>query len=235
MRLKEIEQFHQGHNVLPNQGSTLRRIQSINELNSTEEYFFRRIILLICVINSILGYYLLANSSFYIIPKESFFYRNLLKYFIIIYSLNLLLTLMISFIISLFIYIFYLIFIKKRSKNEISVDDVSLIPYTFTIFIILDIILYFLALPFTIFLFWKMIKNEIYADIKKFLMLYIFIGINFIIGLILLYIIFVMILKNATHSVKQIKFDFDELKLNKIKDEINDAMKNVNKKKKKSE
>ena len=165
MKLKEIEQFHQQNNILPNQGSTLRRIKSINELTSTEEYYFRRIILLICFINSILGYYLLANSPFYLIPKQNFLYHNFLKFFIIIYSLNLLLTLIISFIISLLIYIIYLIFIKKRKKNEISVDDVSLIPYTFTIFIIFDIILYFSALPCCIFLFLKMIKNKIYKFI----------------------------------------------------------------------
>ena len=38
-----------------------------------------------------------------------------------------------------------------------------------------------------------------------------------------------MIIKNTTHSVKQIKFDFDVSKLNKLKDEINVAMKNAHK------
>ena len=235
MKLEEIEKFHQENNILKNQASTLKRIKSINELTPTEEYYFRRIILLICFINSILGYYLLSNSSFYFIPKYKFLYHKELKYFVIIYSLNLLLTLIISFLISLFIYIIYSIFIKKRSKTEISVDEVSLIPYAFTIFIILDIILYFSALPCSLFLMLKMLKNIYYSNYRKYILLYIFIGINSIIGLILLYILIVMIIKNATHSVKQIKFDFDESKLNKIKDEVNGAMKNVHKKKRKSE
>jgi hypothetical protein len=78
-----------------------------------------------------------------------------------------------------------------------------------------------------------MIKNDEYSNYKKYLLLYIFIGINIFIGLILLYTLISMIIKNATHSDKQIKFDFDESKLNKIKDEINAAMKKVNKTKKK--
>lgn len=133
------------------------------------------------------------------------------------------------------IYAIYSVFIKKRSKTNISIDEVSFIPYAFTIFIILDIILYFAALPCSLFLFWKMIKNEIYSDFMKYILLYIFIGINSIIGFILLYTLITMIIKNVTHSVKQIRFDFDESKLSKIKDEINNALKNVHKKKKKVE
>ena len=235
MKLDEIEKFHQENNVLPNQSSTLRRIKSINELSSTEEYYFRRIILLICFINSILGYYLLSNYSFYFIPKEKFVYHNELKYFVIIYSLNLLLTLIISFLISLSIYIIYSIFIKKRNKTKLPIDEISLIPYSFTIFIILDIILYFATLPCSIFFLWKMKNNEIYSDYKKYKLIYIFIGINSIIGFILLYILIVMIIKNVTHSVKQIKFDFDESKLSKIKNEVNEAMKVSHKKKRKTE
>ena len=229
MKLKEIEKLHQEDNVLPKRSSRLRRIKSMNELTPTEEYFFRRIILIICIINSILGYYLLSNYSFYFTPKEKFKYHNELKYFIIIYSLNLLLTLTISFLISLSIYIIYSFFIKKRSKTKIPIDDISLIPYTFTIFIILNIILYFTALPCSIFFLWKMLNNEIYSDARKYKLLFIFIGINSIIGFILFYIIIVMIIKNTTHSVKQIKFDFDVSKLNKLKDEINVAMKNAHK------
>ena len=74
-----------------------------------------------------------------------------------------------------------------------------------------------------------MLNNEIYSDARKYKLLYIFIGINSIIGFILFYIIIVMIIKNTTHSVKQIKFDFDVSKLNKLKDEINVAMKNAHK------
>ena len=235
MKLEEIEKFHQENNILKNQASTLKRIKSINELTPTEEYYFRRIILFICFINSILGYYLLSNSSFYFIPKQKFLYYKELKFFIIVYSLNLLLTLIISFLIALIIYILYVIFIKKRNKTNISVDEISLIPYTFTIFIILDIILYFASLPCSLFLLWKMIKNIFYSDYRKYMLLYIFIGINCIIGLILLYTLIVMIIKNATHSVKQIKFDFEENKLSKIKDEVKEAMKNVHKKKRKTE
>lgn len=231
MKLREIEQFQSENNVLPNQSSTLRRIKSINELTPTEEYFFRRIILIICFINSILGYYILSNSSFYIIKE--FNYKKGLKCFIMIYALNLLLTFIISFLISLTIYFIYSVFFKKKSKSKLPIDEVSLIPYTFTIFIILDIILYFSALPCSLFFFWKMIKNDEYSHYKKYLLLYLFIGINIIIGLILLYTLIVMIIKNSTHSVKQIKFEFDESKLNKIKDEVDVAMKKVNKTKKK--
>ena len=66
-------------------------------------------------------------------------------------------------------------------------------------------------------------------------MLYVFIGINVFIGLILLYILISMIIKNVTHSVKQIKFDYDETKLENIKNEIKDVMKKGHKKKKKTE
>ena len=80
-----------------------------------------------------------------------------------------------------------------------------------------------------------MIKNEIYSDYRKYKLIYIFIGINSIIGFILLYILIEMVIKNVKHSVKQIKFEFDESKLNKIKGEINEAMKKTHKKKRKSE
>lgn len=232
MRLEEIEKFQKENNVLPNQGSTLRRIKSLNELTPTEEYLFRRLIILICFINSILGYYILSKSSYYIIPKEQFAYNKELKYFIIIYSLNLILTLIISFLISLPIYVIYSACYKKRINKQISVDDISLIPYTFTIFIILDIILYFSALPCSLLLLWKLLKNFEYSNVRKYVPLYVFIAINEVIGMILLYILFVMIIKSATHSVKQIKFDYDESKLDRIKNEVKEAMKNVHKKKK---
>ena len=162
-------------------------------------------------------------------PTEEYFFRRIILIICIINSILGYYLLTISFLISLSIYIIYSFFIKKRSKTKIPIDDISLIPYTFTIFIILNIILYFTALPCSIFFLWKMLNNEIYSDARKYKLLYIFIGINSIIGFILFYIIIVMIIKNTTHSVKQIKFDFDVSKLNKLKDEINVAMKNAHK------
>ena len=232
MKIKEIEKFQEQNNVLPNQGSTLRRIKSINELTPTEEYFFRRIIILICIINSILGYYILSNTSYYILLKEKFVYQNELHFFIIIYSLNLLFTLVISFIIAFTIYVIYSLFIKKRKTKSTSWDEISLIPYMFTIFIISDLILYFSALPCSFFFLWKMWHNTEYSNIKKYLLLYVFLGINSIIGLILLYSLISIIIKNATHSVKQIKFEFNEEKLGKIKNEVKAAMTVAHKRKK---
>ena len=238
MRVEEIEQFQRTHNVLNNQGSsTLKTIKSINEINPVQEYYFQRTILLVCILNSIIGIIILNNKSHYII--SSFSYKNTLYYFIVIYTMNLLGSLIVSFFLSLLIYAISKFFCKKITINKkdkkYTIDNVSLIPYLFTIFILIDIIMYILGLPFSLKLLPNMIKDKEYSSILKYVIVYFFIIINSIVGIILVYVIIVMIAAKAKENKKQIKFEFDEQKLANITKEVNEAINKVLNRKKKNE
>ena len=237
MRIEEIEKFHKSHNVLNNQGSsTLKTIKSINEINPIQEYYFQRTILLICILNSIIGFLILSSKNYYLI--FSFSHKNALYYFIIIYTFNIFGSLIVSFFLSLFIYIMSKFFCKKiiinQKDKKYTIDNISFIPYLFTIFVLIDIIIYLLGLPYSIILFSKMIKNQEYSMINKYKLLYFFILINSIVGIILMYVIIVMVVIKSKENKKQIKFDFDEKKLENITQEVNEAINKVSNKKKKA-
>ena len=123
---------------------------------------------------------------------------------------------------------------EERPPSENSIryinansDEISLIPYTLTWFIVTTSIIYFLSLPYTIFLFIFIHKNKVYSNMKDFRVLYSFLVINFIAGLIMFYVILIVIFVKREGSFRKRKFSIDDKNLENLKDEIRGAMENV--------
>ena len=91
-------------------------------------------------------------------------------------------------------------------------------------FIICTAIIYLLSLPYSIFLFIFLNKNEFYAYLNNFIMLYLFIIINGIAGLILFYILLVVVFVKRNGSFRQRNYFIDDDNLNNLRNEIRGAM-----------
>lgn len=120
----------------------------------------------------------------------------------------------------------------NKDKEYISIDTsiekalydsqkAKLFPYTFTIFIILTIALYFIALPYGGFLIYKLLCHEKYKDYKAFLMLYLFCGLNIIDGLLMVGVFFaMMLLKNKENSMLKKSMELDENYIKSIRRDV---------------
>lgn len=103
-----------------------------------------------------------------------------------------------------------------------------LVPYTCTIFILLTITLYFLALPYGGFLIYKMLKNVVYKEYMKFLMLYIFFGINIFNGILMVIVFFIMLCRKRIElSLLKKSMDLDENYITSIRNEVRNEMNKV--------
>ena len=122
---------------------------------------------------------------------------------------------------------------KKNEKvssnsNNSYLNQFSLLPYSFSLFIVITCIIYFISLPYSIFLLYFMNKNKFYSNYKEFIILYFFVIINSFSGLILLYILLISIFTKRKGSVRKRQLFIDYNKLNKIKKEIKEAMEKAN-------
>lgn len=223
--------------------SSQSSINSNPEFKDTHIYYLRIALIIINIISLISGFFIFYNREYYLSSEYKFEYQHYLYTFIILYSLGMIGALIISFLFSLliklFIYIMNLIsnnepkpLIKneeKLSENSIRYinnhsNEFSLIPYTFTLFIIITTIIYFISLPYSIFLFIFLIKNKYYSNLNDFCLLYFFIFINALAGFILFYVLVFIIFIKRDGSFRQTKFFIDDNNLNNLRNEIKDAM-----------
>ena len=222
-------------------------INSNPELKNNSIFFLRISLIIINIISGLLGFYIYENKEYYLDKEYNFEYYKYLLIFIFLYSFGMLFTFVFAFILSLLIKIIVCIFnsfsktnenkslIKEErppSENSIryinaNSDEISLIPYTLTWFIVTTSIIYFLSLPYTIFLFVFIRKNKVYSNMKDFRVLYSFLVINFIAGLIMFYVILIVIFVKREGSFRKRKFSIDDKNLENLKDEIRGAMENV--------
>ena len=104
-------------------------------------------------------------------------------------------------------------------------DDITLIPYTLTRFVVTTTIIYFLSLPYSIFLIIFLQKNKTYSSLKDFRILYSFLIINFIAGLIIFYVILIVVFVKREGSFIKRRVSIDDNNLANLKEEIKNAMK----------
>ena len=233
---------------IPNQNNNLRNsLSSINsnpELRNNKIFYLRISLIIINFISLILGYYIYKDKEYYLKKEYNFEYYNYLLLFVLIYSLGMIFTLIIAFILAIIIKTFFII-LKLCSKNNdnnslikeernpsensiryinAQADEISIIPYTLTLFVVITAVIYFFCLPYSIFLLIFLHNDKTYSSLNNFRMLYSFLVINLIAGLIMFYVILIIIFVKREGSLRKRKISIDDNNLQNIKDEIKEAM-----------
>ena len=114
----------------------------------------------------------------------------------------------------------------KEEYIGINADKVTLLPYTFTIFVIMTITFYFFALPLSIILLKNMWKHKVYKDKKEYWALYAFIFTNLTNGALIVVVFFHMFLvKRIENSILKKNMELDEGMIEHYRNEVRDALK----------
>ena len=120
---------------------------------------------------------------------------------------------------------------EPRIKEEyigVNADKVTFFPYTMTIFIILTIAFYFIALPLSIILLVKLWNDEVYQDKEKFWPLYAFVSTNLINGILIVVVFLHMfIVKRKENSILKKNMEINENKITEYRNEVREALKNA--------
>lgn len=241
--------------LLDKNNNTHMRKYTINSIDSFPEFrnklYLSKIIVSISILSLIFGIYILIKGNYYFNPNYNFTSLNFLYYYIIIFTFDLFGILFLSFLITLFIKLFIAIkkCFKSRNKdiiekeilleenninNNISLreienaDNIGLIPYTLSIGIFLNIILYVFGFPCSFYLIYCLMKNDIYSNFIDFSLIYLFIVINSISGGIFLFILFAFIRNRTYNSLRKMSFNYDEDNLMAVYKEVKDAINMVN-------
>ena len=111
------------------------------------------------------------------------------------------------------------IFVLNNKQNEI-----ALIPFTFSYFIIFTIAIYFIALPYAFILLIKLFQNDFLCKVFSFFLLYLFLIINLFAGLIMVLVLFYIVFVKKRGNVRKQEYNIDNSNLDNIKNEIRNAM-----------
>ena len=233
--------------LLEKNNNERRRKYTIETIDSFPEFhnklYLSKIIISISIFSLIFGIYILFNSKYYFNPNYNFKKISFLFYYIIIFTFGLFGILFFSFCFTLFIklIIFLKNFFKSKSidnneqpKNEEinleieNADNIGIIPYTLTICIFLNIILYIFGFPCSFYLLYFLLKNNFYSNYSDFIFIYLFIVINDISGGIFLFILFRFIRNKTYNSLRKMSFNYDEENLIAVYKEVKDAINLVN-------
>ena len=233
---------------IPNKNNNLRdSISSINsnpELRNNKIFYLRISLIIINLISAILGFYIYKDKDYYLKKEYNFEYYNYLFLFVFIYSLGMIFSLIISFILAIVIKAFFIIlklFSKNNDNNSLikgernpsensiryinsQADEISIIPYTLTLFVVITAVVYFFSLPYSIFLLIFLHNDKTYSSLSNFRKLYLFLVINLIAGLIMFYVILIIVFVKREGSLRKRRISIDDNNLQNIKDEIKEAM-----------
>lgn len=223
---------------------------SIQEMSYRKEYYFRYSLIIINILSLITGIYILYNREFYLSRDYKFPNYNSLYVFIITYTLGMLAALILSFFIALIAKLIYYFKIKKENKTENDIpnrslfnneeeshsrislfildnrsNEVAIIPFTLSYFIALTIGLYFIALPYSFCLIINLLKNQFYSKFITFFWLYFFLLINLMAGLIMIIVLFYMVFKKRSGSVRKLEYPVDNNNIENIREEVREAIK----------
>ena len=235
---------------------TINTIDSFPEFHN--KLYLSKIIISMNILSLIFGIYILLNNKYYLNPNYNFTKSSFLFYYIIIFTFGLFGILILSFLFTLFIKLFISLkqrFISKSKNNneqpkdkekekekEINLeenniiflkeienaDNIGLIPYTLTICIFLNIILYIFGFPCSFYLIYFLFKNDVYCNYSDFFLLYVFIIINDISGGIFLFILFAFIRNKTYNSLRKLSFNYDEDNLMAVYKEVKDSINMAN-------
>ena len=225
---------------------------TVNTIDSSPEFqnktYLSKIIVSISFLSLLMGIYILFYKTYYLNPNYNFSNPKILYYYILIYTLGLFGAILIAFLFALLIKLISSIRSCFKSKNgeiekenilidqnndendnfltEIlqNADRISMIPYTFSICVLLTILLYLFGFPFSWYLIYALICNNIYCQFYQFFLLYFFIFINNISGAIFLFISFIFIHVRRQNSLRKLSFNYDEDNLMAVYKEVKYAM-----------
>lgn len=228
-----------------------KRKYTVNSIDSAPEFqhktYLSKTIMSMSFLSLIIGIYILFNKSYYLNENYNFEHAETLNNYVLIYTFGLFCVLITAFILALMIkFISSLCRKPKRIENNEeknnsieeenddednflsqilqNADNISMIPYTSTICVILTIILYVFGFPLSWYLIFGLIKHNIYSNINQFLMLYLFIFINSISGAIFIFVLISFIKVKRDNSVRKLSFTYDEENLLAVYKEVKDAI-----------
>lgn len=241
-----MEEIDQQRNSTNNSRPSL---DSIQEISTKREHLFRISLILINMISFISGVYILYHRNFYLSKDYKFSNYRSLYVFLITYTLGMLAALLLSFFIAIIAKL--IVFFKNKKQNNslnditnrnlvnneeghsrISIfilnntpNEIAVIPFTLSYFIALTIGLYFIALPYSFCLIVNLLKNEFYSKVMTFFWLYFFLFINLIAGLIMIIVLFYMVFKKRSGSVRKFEYPVDNNNIENIREEVREAIK----------
>jgi hypothetical protein len=227
-------------------GKNEKKIRSSNSsINSNPEIKDKKILrislIIINIISAFSGFYFFKYRQYYLSPEYNFEYYDSLLVYVITYSLGMIASLIFSVLFTSLIKIcIYIINMFNENKATLAnneqlsensfryingnSNDVSFIPYTLTIFVMATMIIYFISLPYSIFLLIFMARNKTYSNLKEFKLLYFFVIINTFAGLILFYILLIIVFVKRDGSFRKINYYIDDNNLDNLRNEIRGAM-----------
>ena len=224
-------------------------LDSIQEISYKKEKLIRISLIVINIISLITGIYILNNSDFYLNKDYKFQNHRSLFVFIIIYMLGMISALIISFLIALTAKLIY--YFKNKKQNEIINNNIqnenlenneqfhsrisefiinnkqsefALIPFTLSYFIAVTLGLYFIALPYSFFLIINLLRNDTYSKLITFFLLYFFLIINLLAGLIMVISLFYMVFAKRSGSVRKIEYPVDNDNVENIREQVRKAI-----------
>ena len=237
-------------NISNNKSSIRPSFDSIQEMSYRKEYYFRYSLIIINILSLITGIYILYNREFYLSKDYKFSNYNSLYIFIIAYTLGMISALILSFFIALIAKLIYFFKNKKQNNPENDIpnrnlfnneegphsrislfildnrpNEVAIIPFTLSYFIALTIGLYFIALPYSFCLIINLLKNQFYSKFVTFFWLYFFLLINLIAGSIMIIVLFYMVFKKRSGSVRKLEYPVDNNNIENIREEVREAIK----------
>ena len=230
---------------------SMKRKYTVNSIDSSPEFqhktYLSKTILLMSFLSLIIGLYILFNQSYYLNKDYNFSNLKTLYYYIIIYTLGLFGVIIISFCLALIIKLMssikkclksntidnekenILISEEEDDDNFLSqilenANNISMIPYTFSICVLFTIILYLTGFPLSWYLIYSLMKNNIYYNVFNFFLLYCFIFINTISGSIFIFVLVIFIKTRRQNSLRKLSFIYDDYNLEAVYKEVKDAI-----------
>lgn len=232
----------------------LKKKYTVNSIDSVPEFqekaYLSKIIVSMSFLSLLIGIYILLNKEYYLNSNINFLLYTKLYYYIIIYTLGLIGVLFTSFFLALIIkLISSMKKCLKQKNNEIekenilidkeeeeseddnfltqilqNADNISMVPYTFSICVLLTIILYVVGFPISWYLIYNLLIDNVYSNYYKFFILYLFIFINSISGAIFMFVLIIFIKSKRKNSLRKLSFTYDEDNLIAVYKEVKDAI-----------
>ena len=122
----------------------------------------------------------------------------------------------------------YLVMTGETEYIGFNADKVTLFPYMVTIYVILTIFFYFVALPLSIILIVKIWDHPEYREKAEYWVLYVFIFTNLLKGvLIVIVFLHMFCVKRIENNILKKNMELNENKIKDLRDEVVQAIKNA--------
>lgn len=231
-----------------NSHGTKLTLDSVQEISKKNRTILSISLIIINIISFILGIYILYYNDYYLNPDFNFSNRISLYIFIIIYTLGMIFALIISFLFGLIVKFIYQyknnnnledinnksnedLIKNKQEHGRISIfilnnkeNDIALIPFSLSYFIVFTIGIYFIALPYAFILIIKLLQNDSLSKFYSFFLLYLFIFINLFAGLVIVLVLFYIVFMKKRENIRKREFTIDNSNIENIRNEIKNAM-----------